>query len=123
MSINPPKTQTTNDDKNENDFEEYGDDDEEPRLIPEIEDCTDANGRLLDQQPTYDKLINAEVLLQQADSRVSGKVKRRALGPDGTTTGTYDDNPQCNTVIYEVEFPDGEVKEYLANIIAENILL
>eukprot|EP00957_Ditylum_brightwellii_P116099 8856522-Ditylum_brightwellii.AAC.1 len=27
-----------------------------------------------------------------------------------------------NSTIYEVEFPDGEVKEYAANVIAENML-
>ena len=50
------------------------------------------------------------------------KVKRRAIGPDGVTAGTYNDNPIMNTVVYEVEFPDGQVKEYAANVIADNIL-
>ena len=27
-----------------------------------------------------------------------------------------------NSVVYEVEFPDGQVKEYSANTIAENML-
>eukprot|EP00957_Ditylum_brightwellii_P136491 10409346-Ditylum_brightwellii.AAC.1 len=27
-----------------------------------------------------------------------------------------------NSTIYEVEFPDGEVKDYAANVIAENML-
>ena len=51
--------------KDEDTWEEYHDDDESPRLIPEIEDIVDANGRLLCQQPAYDKIINTEVLLQQ----------------------------------------------------------
>ena len=34
----------------------------------------------------------------------------------------YDDNPFLNTIIYEVEFPDGQVKDYAANVIAENML-
>ena len=37
-------------------------------------------------------------------------------------TGTYDDNPILNSIIYEVEFPDGQVCKYSANIIAENML-
>ena len=45
-------------------WEEWGDQDEEPREVPEIEDTVDANGRLLDQQPAYDRIINAEVQLQ-----------------------------------------------------------
>ena len=32
-----------------------------------------------------------------------GKVVRRATGPDGKATGTYDDNPILNTVLYEVD--------------------
>jgi hypothetical protein len=27
-----------------------------------------------------------------------------------------------NSIVYEVEFPDGELKEYAANILAENML-
>mgnify|MGYP001272535206 CR=1 FL=1 len=36
--------------------------------------------------------------------------------------GKYDDNPSLNSIIYDVEFPDGTVKEYSANVIAENML-
>ena len=51
-----------------------------------------------------------------------GKVARRSLDADGRTTGTYHDNPFLNTITYNVEFPDGQVREYGANIIAENML-
>ena len=44
------------------------------------------------------------------------------MGPDGKVTGTYDDNPILNTVLYEVEFPDRQVREYAANVIVENML-
>ena len=36
--------------------------------------------------------------------------------------GKYDDNSSLNSMIYDLEFSDGTVKEYNANIIAENIL-
>ena len=59
----------------------------------------------------------------QIDSEVKkGKVVRRATGPDGKVTGTHEDNPILNTVLYDVEFPDGQVREYAANVIAENML-
>ena len=48
-------------------------------------------------------------------------MKQRSLGPDGKISGTYDDNLYVNTVLYDVEFPDGQVKEYSANVIAENM--
>ena len=51
-----------------------------------------------------------------------GIVKRRAIGPDGVIVGTYDDDPTMNSVVYDVEFPDGQLKEYAANTIAENML-
>jgi hypothetical protein len=51
-----------------------------------------------------------------------GKVTKHALGPDGTVAGTYDENPCLNTMIHEVEFPNGQLKEHAANVIAENML-
>ena len=53
---------------------------------------------------------------------VTGKVIQRTIGPDGQVTGTYDNNTYLNSIIYDVEFPDGQVKEYAANTIAENML-
>ena len=86
------------------------------------EDAVDSADRLLDQQPACNKLINAEVLLQNGKAVTLAKVRKRAVGPDGATTGTHDDNPIMNTVVYEVEFPDGQVKEHAANVIADNTL-
>ena len=37
-------------------------------------------------------------------------------------TGTYHDHPFLNTVTYDVEFSDGQVKEYGTNIITKNML-
>jgi hypothetical protein len=62
------------------------------------------------------------VLLQQGDEVVRGKVKQQSIGPDGRTVGSYDPNPTLNSIVYDVDFPDGQVKEYAANIIAENML-
>jgi hypothetical protein len=106
----------------DNTFEEYEDDDEEPRIIPEVKDTIDSNGRLLEKQPMYDRLINAEVVLQLGDEMCSDKVVRRSLGPGRQTAGIDDDNPMLNLVIYDIEFPFGQVREYAANMIAENIL-
>ena len=49
-----------------------------------------------------------------------GKVRRRALGPDGNIIGKYNNNLYLNSVMYEVGFIDGQVEEYWANIIQEN---
>jgi hypothetical protein len=90
--------------------------------MPDIEDTVDVNGRLLDQKPAYDTIINARVLLQQGEEYVTCKIFGRATGPDGKTYGKYDENPCLNSVMYEVEMPDGQVKEYCANVIAQNML-
>ena len=117
----PPPVSTLQQSENES-WDEYRDRDEPPRCIPEVRDVVDIDGKLLCQQPAYDKIINAEVLLQQGDEVQSAKVLQRPIGPNGTIVGKYDDNPALNSMVYDVEFPDGAVKEYSANIIAENML-
>ena len=84
--------------------------------------CADAHGTLLNQQPMYDVLLHSELLLQNVDDYEVRKVARRAIGDDGRTQGTYNPDPFLNTMIYEVELPDGSIKEVNANVIAENIL-
>ena len=103
-------------------FEKYEDHEQKEQPTLEVEDIVDSTGKLINQQPAYDQIINAEVQLQLGEEMVNGKVIQRTIGPDGKVTGTYDNNPFLNSIIYDVEFPDGQVKEYAANIIAENML-
>ena len=103
-------------------FEKYEDHEQQQQPTLEVENIVDSTGKLINQQPAYDQIINAEVQLQLGEEMVNGKVIQRTIGPDGQVTGTYDNNPFLNSIIYDVEFPDGQVKEYAANIIAENML-
>ena len=103
-------------------LEIYEDDNEELRTVTDIEDLVDSNGRLINHQPTYNCLLNAEVQLQLGEELTMGKVKCHALGPEGKVVGKYDHNPFLNSMMYEVEFVDGQVQEYSANVIAENML-
>ena len=119
-SVTPPSQEAV--DELQATWEEWGDNDEDPRIVPEIEDTVDASGRLLDQQPAYDRIINAEVHLQLGDNYQRAKVIGRSIGPDGIVVGQYDDNPMLNSIVYDVEFPDGTIREYSANLIAENML-
>ena len=82
----------------------------------------DHTGKRINQQPAWDAMINAEVLLQSGDKELMGRVKGRSVGPDGQVSGRYDENPLYNSILYDVEFPDGQIKEYAANVIAENML-
>ena len=59
-SMNPPP-ETTPDDQDP--YDEYEDDDEKARSLPEMEETVDATSTLIDQQPAYNKIINAEVRL------------------------------------------------------------
>ena len=60
--------------------------------------------------------------MHHGDESVIGSVLRRAIGPDGTVVGRHDENPMLNSIVYEVEFPDGQIKECAANLFAENLL-
>jgi hypothetical protein len=70
----------------------------------------------------YDKILHSEVSLQLGENMTVGKVTKCALGPNSNVAGTYDENPCLNLMTYEVEFPDGQLKEYAANVSAENML-
>ena len=125
-SINPPpapedRNPTMEDPTNHDDLD---DDDEMDGLVesPDDEDILDSTGRILEQQPAFNKIINAEVMIQNGDEMAMGKVVRRSLDGDGRTTRTYHDIPFLNTITYDVKLPDGQIKEYGANIIAENML-
>ena len=50
-------------------------------------------------------------------------VLRCSIDADGNIIGTFDTNPNLNTLIYDVKFPDGAVKQYAANVIAERVLM
>ena len=88
----------------------------------DIEDSIDSQGTLMNQLLAYDRLLNAEIMVQAEEGQVSGKVIKREFGPDGKVAGKYDDNTYLNSIMYEVELADGRIKEYRANIIAEKML-
>ena len=49
------------------------------------------------------------------------KVVRCYVGSDRKVKSSYDDNTILNTILYEFEFPDGTLRSYAANIIANSI--
>ena len=79
------------------------------------EDADDITPEMLDQY------VGAEVQLPKGDDMVSGTVRRRKRDRDGNPQGTGNQNPILDTRTYEVEFPDGDVAEYTANVIAQNM--
>ena len=94
-------------------FERYADDvDGETGPVPDIDDVTPEEG---------DTYLNAEVNLPRGEASMTGIVRRRKRDADGQLRGVANENPILDTRTYEVEFPDGHVAEYAANVIAENM--
>ena len=73
------------------------------------------------QQAVNYKMIQLEVLLHHGEGLQVAKVVRLSLDDHGNLVGSYSDNPILNSLLYEVEFPDGTTKPYAANMIAQNI--
>jgi len=69
----------------------------------------------------FNGYITAQVLLPKGGEMKLGIVSRRRANSDGTMVGRSNENPILDTRVYEVEFGDGEVLEYAANVIAENL--
>ena len=87
---------------------EYGD------MIVEVRTNTDEHEDL-------DKYISAQLLLDVGGEKLQARVVKHKKGEDGRGVGHTHQNPLFDTRAYIVEFPDGSVDEYTANIIAENI--
>ena len=95
--------------------------DEVAPTIPEADDA-DSQERPRHVSPDAEVLLNAEVLLPQGEELRLAKVIRKNKDSDGKSTGDYNKIPMLNTVVYDVQLPDGAAKQFSANIIAENIL-
>jgi hypothetical protein len=48
-------------------------------------------------------------------------VTSRKQDQHGVPVGTGNKHPILNTLVYTVEFPNGKVREYAANVITENM--
>ena len=103
-------------------FNQYEDNDEPMHPSAEIENTVDTNRKILNQFPAYDYQLNAKVQMQLDEDYAIRKVKRCALRSDRMVSGKYDDNPFLNSITYEDEFSVGQVNEYSANFIVENML-
>ena len=90
-------------------FEPYEDDEEQAVEIPEADN------------DAFDTMLNAELELPHGNKLQHAKVMRRTKDSDGNAKGRSHENPYLDTRIYDVLFPDGAIKQYAANIIAENL--
>ena len=72
-------------------------------------------------EDAYDAYISAQVMLPRGDRMEMANVRKRKRDDNGNSIGRHNANPILDTRMYEVEFPDGNVAAYTANIIAENL--
>jgi hypothetical protein len=91
-------------------------DDEVPPSKTDTDDLKDD-----DEVETYDQYVGANVRLPLGDEIRSGKAVRCKRDRDGNVRGRYNANSMLDTMIYEIEFPDGRSDEYTINVIAENM--
>jgi hypothetical protein len=107
-------------DKVEGTWQHYPDADEIHRPIPD-----DAEDNVVEDGNTpnvADQYLGATVDIKHQGELRSGRVRERARDDDGQFIGQANDNPLLDTRRYVVEFPDGDVTEYTANVIAESMI-
>ena len=87
---------------------------QEEALIPDVEnvESTDA----------YDQYILVSVMLQKNDGFYRALVMVRKRDFDGNIMGSCHSNPLLDTCVCGIQFQDGLISEYAANLIAENQL-
>ena len=73
------------------------------------------------EHPDLDNYIHTQLLLDIGGKQLQAHILKRVKEPDVTKKGKAHRNPMFNACAYLVEFKDGSVMEYTANIIAENI--
>jgi hypothetical protein len=98
-------------------YPNYADDDdgEEAHVMPEYDDDPEPDA------DTYDQYVGASVNLPMGDQMLNAKVIGRKRMSDGSVIGRANSNPILDTRTYDVEFPDGQIAEVSANVIAQNM--
>ena len=103
------------------DFDPRDQDEDEPIGWVDGDPIDPSNNRATFEHSLSDTLIGAEVLLPQGEDFKAARVKGRHTDANGKVVGTFHDNPLLNSLVYDVEFPDGTIREYSANVIAQNM--
>ena len=103
-------------------YEEYQDDIERYRVIPDIEQPTCFKVKPLNQQLAYDNLINSKIIFQSNSALEKGKVVVISMIPEGFIVGSCDENPKLNSIAHDFKFSDSQVKGFLYSLIDDNTL-
>jgi hypothetical protein len=98
--------------------EAINNDDADDAITPQFEPMEEGVPDVFDPD-ILDQYLSAQVQLPLGDELVLGKVIARKRDAHGNPIGRSAANPIFDTRIYQVEFPNGRIEEYSANIIAE----
>ena len=94
-------------------LDETSDPKDKSQQVPDLTDADDLD---------LNKYLSAKVQIpKDGHTFANGRVIRRARDSGGQLVGKSHNNPIFDTSVYEVEFEDGSVEKYNANIIAEHI--
>ena len=66
-------------------------------------------------------LLTCWFILPRGENVQYAKFQERTKDDDGNIVGTFKSKLILNTILYDVEFLDGTVKKYSANVISENM--
>jgi hypothetical protein len=89
--------------------------DDDGPSFPELDDELGA------AEAAGDFLVNSEVLLPVGNSQELARVLRRKRDANGQVVGSAHPNPELDSRVYQVHFPDGRTEELAANVIAEAV--
>ena len=67
-------------------------------------------------------MTNAEVILQNNRTLKTGKVMRRSMTLEGVIVGCNNENLMLDSIVYDLEFSNSQIKEHQTNAIAESML-
>ncbi len=89
----------------------YADEDQNEMTFPDLDDKVTPEAG--------DEYVHASVMPPRGSQMMQGTVKARKQDLDGNLIGRRSDNPILDTLLYDIEFPDGEVTLLTANAIAQ----
>jgi hypothetical protein len=86
-----------------------------------VPDDTKLASEPINNRSITDQLICLELSLPQGERMTPAKVIGLSMDDEGKVISNVNENPILNTTLYDVEFPNGMVRSYAANVFAENI--
>ena len=89
--------------------------------MPYDTNTVESDGTVAFENFITNHLIHAEVNPPEGEKIQGAKVIGRTKDPYGDNFGKCNDNPLFNSMLYDIEIPDGEIKEHSSNIIAEKM--